>query len=99
MKCRPRLRKAGVALLLFMLLASTARMMVIFTSLGKAEKQREALISEAKEVEASSLYLSDYPYEYDHFITEPLKGGEQIVYFREFYQIPDGMELVFDPVD
>lgn len=99
MKCRPRIRKAGVVLLLFLLLASTARMTVIFTSLGKAEKQRETLIAEAKEAQALSLYLPDYPYEYDHFITEPLKGGEQIVYFREFYQIPEGMELVFDPVD
>ena len=99
MKCRPRIRKAGVVLLLFLLLASTARMTVIFTSLGKAEKQRETLIAEAKEAQALSLYLPDYPYEYDHFITEPLKGGEQIVYFREFYQIPEGMELVLDPVD
>ena len=99
MKAQPRIRKAGVVLLLFILLISTARMTVVFTSLGKAEKQREALIKEAKEAQASSLYLPDYPYEYDHFITEPLKGGEQMVYFREFYKIPDGMELVFDPMD
>ena len=99
MKAQPRIRKAGVVLLLFILLVSTARMTVVFTSLGKAEKQREALIKEAKEAQASSLYLPDYPYEYDHFITEPLKGGGQMVYFREFYQVPDSMELVFDPVD
>lgn len=93
------MRKTGIAILLSVLLISAVRMAVIFTSLGQAEKQREALISGAKEAQASSLYLPDYPYEYDHFITEPLKGGEQIVYFREFYQIPDGMELVFDPVE
>ncbi len=99
MEFRPRIRKAGVVLLLVALLVSTARMAVIFTFLGKAEKQRETLISEAKKAQASSLYLPDYPYEYDHFITEPLKGGEQMVYFREFYQITDEMELLFDPVD
>ena len=93
------LQKIGMIALGAALLAFSMRMMVIFGSLGKAERQREALINGARETKAFSLYLPDYPYEYDHFITEPLKGGGQILYFREFYQIPDSMELLFDPVD
>ena len=57
------------------------------------------MITEAKKTQATSLYLPDYPYEYEHFITEPLKGGEQMLYFREFYQIPENTELLFDPID
>ena len=96
---RPQMKKTGIVLLTAVLLVSVARMVTIYSSLGKAEKYREALITEAKEAHASSLYLPDYPYEYDHFITEPLKDGGQILYFREFYQIPDDMELLFDPFD
>ena len=96
---RPSAQKVGITLLLLALLAYTAQMMVIYTSLGKAERERETLIDEAVKTQASSLYLPDYPYEYDHFITEPLKGGGQIEYFREFYQIPDELELLFDPID
>lgn len=98
-KFRPTLQKLGIVALVAVLLVSVARMTVIYSSLGKAEKQREALIAEAKKIQALSLYLPDYPYEYEHFITEPLKDGGQILYFREFYQIPDEMELLFDPID
>lgn len=92
-------QKIGMVFLAAALAASAVRTTVIFSSLGKAERQREALIDEAKNLQLSSLYLPDYPYEYDHAITEPLKGGGQLIYFREFYQIPDDMELVFDPAD
>jgi len=92
-------QKVGIVLLVFVLLTYAGQMMVIYTSLGKAERQREALIDEAVKKQVLSLYLPDYPYEYDHAITEPLKGGGQIQYFREFYQIPENMELLFDPID
>ena len=92
-------QKIGMVFLAVALAASAVRTTVIFSSLGKAERQREALIDEAKNLQLSSLYLPDYPYEYDHAITEPLKGGGQLIYFREFYQIPDNIELLFDPVD
>ena len=98
-KFQPCIQKVGIVLIAGILMVYVARMSVIYTSLGKAERQREALIAEARETQASILYLPDYPYEYDHFITEPLKDGGQIMYFREFYQIPDDTELLFDPFD
>ena len=98
-KIRPTMQKVGIVILVSVLLVSMTRMTIIHTSLGIAEKQREALISEAKKTQATSLYLPDYPFEYEHFITEPLKGGEQMLYFREFYQIPENTELLFDPID
>ena len=98
-KFRPPVQKAGIFLFVVVLMASVVRMTIIYGSLGKAERNREALISVARETQASSLYLPDYPYEYDHFITEPLKDGGQILFFREFYHIPVDMELQFDPFE
>ncbi len=98
-KIQPSMQKVGIVLLAAVLLIYVSRMIVIYSSLGKAERQREALIAIAKETQASSLYLPDYPYEYEHFITEPLKDGGQIQFFREFYQIPDDMDLLFDPIE
>ena len=95
----PPMRRIGTALLAASLLISAVRLTVVFTALGKAERQREKLIDEARETQISSQYLPDYPYGDYHWITEPLKGGGQIQFFREFYQIPDDMELLFDPVD
>jgi len=95
----PPVRKTAVAFLSIVFLISCARMTAVFSRLGKAERQRETLIAGAREARVSSLYLPDYPYEAYHWITEPLKGGGQIQYFREFYQIPDEMELLFDPVE
>lgn len=95
----PPMRRIGTALLAASLLISAVRLTVVFTALGKAERQREKLIDEARETHVSGLYLPDYPYGDYHWITEPLKGGGQIQFFREFYQIPDDMELLFDPAD
>ena len=66
----------------------------VFNRANKAVKNKKQ-----EKTQATSLYLPDYPYEYEHFITEPLKGGEQMLYFREFYQIPENTELLFDPID
>lgn len=98
-EAQPTMRKVGVAFLAVLLLVSAVRMTCIYNCLGKAERQRETLIAGAKKAHASSLYLPDYPYEEYHAYTEPMKGGGQLRFFREFYQIPDDMELVFDPVD
>ena len=98
-KARSPLREAGIAFLAAVLLVSAGKMIYIYSCLGKAEKQRETLIAEAKKAQVSSLYLPDYPYEEYHAFTEPMKGGGQLRFFREFYQIPDDMDLLFDPVD
>lgn len=96
---RPLMQKIGIVFLAVVLLVSTVRFVYVYSCLGKAERDREMLIAEAKKTQMSSLYLPDYPYEEYHAYTEPMKGGGQLRFFREFYQIPDDMELVFDPVD
>ena len=96
---RPRMQKVGIVFLAVVLLISTVRIIYVYSCLGKAERDREMLIAEAKKTQVSSLYLPDYPFAEYHAYTEPMKGGGQLRFFREFYQIPDGMELLFDPVD
>lgn len=96
-KFSPRIRKAGLVAFAAVLLVSAVQMMHIYGCMGEAERQRETRIAEAREIQKTSLYLPDYPYVQYHWITEPLKGGGQISEFREFYQIPDDMELLFDP--
>jgi len=98
-KIPPPARKVGIMLLTAILVVCAVRIVYIYSCLGRAERQREALIAEAKRTQVSSLYLPDYPYEEFHAYTEPMKGGGQLRFFREFYQIPDYMELLFDPVD
>ncbi len=92
-------KAAQIGMLTIVLIASVLKLGMIYRTIGKEEKQREQLIAAAVEKQEKRLYIPDYSYGEYHWITEPVKGGGQIRFFREFYGIPDEMELQFDLVD
>ena len=88
-------KKALSILLAVLLMASAGEKLVVSAANGRIMKERDALVKSAREGNADSLYFPDFPYLDYLWVTEPL-GDRQIGFFREFYGIPEDVEISFN---
>ena len=65
----------------------------IYYDIGRAFSERMALIRAAQNGETDRLYFEDLPHKEYIEINEPLDGSEHVIPYREFYHIPDSVEM------
>ena len=65
----------------------------IYYDIGQAFNERMALIRAAQNGETDRLYFEDLPHKEYIEINEPLDGSEHVGPYREFYHIPDSVEM------
>lgn len=87
-----RLRVASGLILLAYLLVGAHRALIYY-DIGVGKRERDKLILAAQTGETDRLYFADLPHSEYIEINEPLDGSEHVKYFREFYQIPDSVEM------
>ena len=88
-------KKGLIGLMALLLVASAGEKLVVSYANGRLMRERAELVRIAREGTADKLEFPDFPYLEYLWVTEPL-GERQIEYFREFYQIPDGVEITFN---
>ncbi len=87
-----QLRLAECFILLAYLLVGI-RKFSIYYDIGRAFQERKALIRAAQNGETNRLYFEDLPHKEYIEINEPLDGSEHVAPYREFYHIPDSVEM------
>ena len=65
----------------------------IYYDIGQGKKERDALIRAAQNGEIDRLYFPDLPHDEYIEYNEPLDGQIEVNYFREFFKIPDSVEM------
>ena len=88
-------KKGLIVLLALLLLASAGEKLVVSSANGQLMRERAELVRSAREGTADKLEFPDFPYLDYLWVTEPL-GERQISFFREFYQIPENVEISFN---
>ena len=88
-------KKGLSGLLVLLLLASAGEKLVVSYANGQLMRERAELVRSAREGTADRLEFPDFPYLEYLWVTEPL-GERQIEFFREFYQIPEDVEIIFN---
>ena len=87
-----QLRVAEGFILLAFLLVGICKFS-IYHDIGRAFSERMALIRAAQNGETDRLYFEDLPHKEYIEINEPLDGSEHVAPYREFYHIPDSVEM------
>ena len=99
---RPYLSRAMTVALGVILAAVCVQRFVIYAQIGEGKRERDLLIQQARNGEISRLYFPELPHSEYLWTNEPPDGSEQVGFFREFYRIPDEVEmsnLPFDGID
>ena len=65
----------------------------IYYDIGQGYKERKALIRAAQNGEINRLYFPDLPHNEYIEINEPLDGSGAVYSYREFFKIPDSVEM------
>lgn len=77
------------------LAALVLRFSVAYGAIGRVKAERQQLISAALDAGANEIVLPRFPYAgYLHGAT-PV-GEEKLMYFKEFYGIPQDVDVLFD---
>lgn len=88
-------KKGLSGVLVLLLLTSAGEKLVVSYANGRLMRERAELVRSAREGTADRLEYPDFPYLEYLWVTEPL-GERQIEFFREFYQIPEDVEITFN---
>ena len=75
-------------------LLSTARSIAVYHEIGSVMRERATLIASIAEGERI-LFFPDFPHQNYLWVTEPV-GEKQREFFREFYHIPQDVEMHFN---
>ena len=86
------LRITSCLILLAYLIVGT-HLALIYYDIGKGKRERDELIRAAQNGETDRLYFTDLPHNEYIEINEPLDGSEHVQFFRDFYDIPDSVEM------
>ena len=95
----PRLTKALTVTLCTMLAAVGIHRFVVYAQIGEGKKERDFRIQQAIEGRITRLYFPELPHSEYLWLTEAPDGSEQIGFFRQFYKIPDEVEMSNLPFD
>ena len=96
---RPRLSRALTVVLGVALAAVCVQRFMIYAQIGEGKRERDLLIQQARDGEISRLYFPELPHSEYLWTNEPPDGSEQVGFFREFYRIPDEVEMSNLPFD
>lgn len=90
-----KLRRVLAGLSAAALAALVLRFSVVYGAIGRVKAERQQLISAALDAGADEVVLPRFPYAgYLHGAT-PV-GEEKLMYFKEFYGIPQDVDVLFD---
>jgi hypothetical protein len=82
-----------------MLAAVGIHRFVVYAQIGEGKKERDFRIQQAIEGRITRLYFPELPHSEYLWLTEAPDGSEQIGFFRQFYKIPDEVEMSNLPFD
>lgn len=88
-------RKAAAALFAAALCVIWGYFGVVYHDIGIVRIQRLELITQAREGETNSILLKAFPHGEYLWGPDPEYGSERVKYFRQFYQIPENVDLWF----
>ncbi len=89
----PRLLKVLSILVSISFIAVLIQRFTIYAQIWEGKKDRDARIQQARNGEITRLYFPELPHSEYLWIVEAPDGSEQVPFFREFYQIPDEVEM------
>ncbi len=95
----PRVLKVLSIILSITFTAVLLQRFVIYSQIWEGKMDRDARIQQARNGEINQLYFPELPHSGYLWIVEAPDGSEQVPFFREFYQIPDGVEMSNLPFD
>ena len=96
---RPRISRALTAVLGIAFAAVCVHHFVIYAQIGQGKRERDLLIQQARNGEISRLYFPELPHSEYLWTNEPPDGSEQVPLFRDYYRIPDEVEMSNLPFD
>ena len=96
---RPRISRALTAVLGVAFAAVCVHHFVIYAQIGQGKRERDLLIQQARNGEISRLYFPELPHSQYLWTNEPPDGSEQVQFFRQYYAIPDEVEMSNFPFD
>ena len=88
-------RKVVLAVCLVLALVAGVRWGHIYADIGAVSRERNAMLAQARRGEAASVTLPAYPHPEALWYPDP-NNEYRVPYFREFYGIPDGVEVSFE---
>ncbi len=88
-------RKTAAALLAAALCAVWGYFGVVYHDIGAVRKQRSEVIAQARVGETDSILLKAFPHGEYLWGPDPEYGSERVEFFRQFYQIPENVDLWF----
>lgn len=95
----PRHTKALTVALCTMLAAIGIHCFVVYAQIGEGKKDRDFRIQQAIDGRITRLYFPELPHSEYLWLTEAPDGSEQVGFFRQFYKIPDDVEMSNLPSD
>ena len=90
---RPKWSRITDCFILLAFVLVSVHRFFIYYDIGQGKKERDALIRAAQNGEIDRLYFPDLPHKEYIEINEPLDGSAEVKYYREFYRIPDSVEM------
>ena len=90
---RPCLSRVLTVVLGIVLAAVCVQRFVIYAHIGEGKRERDLLIEQARNGEISRLYFPELPHSEYLWTNEPPDGSEQVKFFRQYYAIPDEVEM------
>jgi len=88
-----RLAKGLPVIICLALVGTVFQRFVIYAQIGVGKRDRDARIQQARDGEITRLYFPELPHSEYLWLIEAPDGSEQVPFFREFYRIPDGVEM------
>ena len=85
----------GLAVCLVLALVAGVRWGHIYADIGAVSRERNAMLAQARRGEVASVTLPAYPHPEALWYPDP-NNEYRVPYFREFYGIPDGVEVSFE---
>ncbi len=85
----------GLPVCLVLFLAFAMHMGKIYEAIGIVTRQRYEIVREAEKGRPASICMPEYPFKQYLWVPDP-NGEPRISYFREFYGIPESVELTFE---
>ena len=97
---RQWLRRLGVGALSLLLAFAFLRLALVYLDIGRAERVRQAQYALARSGQLQRLELASYPHGMQYLSSPtPARDGPYLGFFREFYRIPEEVEIHFEAWD
>ena len=94
MESRPNLRRFGLGLVVIGMLAVYLPRCLVYADIGRTKRERDHLISQAREGTQQRIVFPAYPHREYLWITDS-RDESDLAEIRDFYHLPEHVELVF----